>query len=369
MAATGRTASFESAALAERVRDAAFVYAVAHADGDSLAAAGQLARACDALETPYQVSLVRSRSSARSRVASVAASDTALAVGVDAGEGAHPLDADGPSALAAYAVADRLATDATDPALAIAGAVSAGWTPQGDLLDAVSVTRRPGVGIPVADLADGLAHSTRLSGSFSGDEGMAGALLAELGLPAELDADAHRRLASRVALDVTDGAPASAVDALSGVLRPHVVDDASFETVEGCADVLDAVARTAPGVGAAFALGRGDRADVLDAWRDAANTVHAALAAAEPERYSGLVTVDAGDADPWLVARLARDFHSVEPAALALGDESASLATTDADARRVLAAVVGADHVGGRGDLAASTHLTDDLAETVRGEL
>jgi len=369
MAATGRTASFESAALAERVRDAAFVHAVAHADGDSLAAASQLARACDALGTPYQVSLVRSRSSARSRVASVAASDTALAIGVDAGEDAHPLDTDGPHALAAHEVADRLAPESADPALALAGAVSTDWTPQGDVLDAAAVSRRPGVGIPVADLADGLAHSTRLSGPFSGDEGMAGALLAELGLPAELDADAHRRLASRVALDVTDDAPVSAADALSRVLRPHVLDDDSFETVEGYADVLDTVARVAPGVGTAFALGRGDRADVLDAWRDAASAAHAALAAAEVKRYSGLVTVDAGDADPWLVARLARDFHGVEPAALALGDESAALATTDADARRSLAAVVGADHVGGRATLASSTRLTEDLAETVRGEL
>ncbi|MEE6209768.1 hypothetical protein U3A55_06345 [Salarchaeum sp. III] len=369
MAATGRTASFESAALAERVRDAAFVYAVAHADGDSLAAAGQLARACDALGTPYQVSLTRSREGARSRVASVAASDTALAIGVDAGEDAQPLDTDDPLALAAYAVADRLAPESADPELALAGAVSAGWTPQGDLLDAAAVSRRPGVGIPVADLADGLAHSTRLSGPFSGDEGMAGALLAELGLPADLDADAHRRLASRVALDVTDDAPASAADALSRVLRPYVVADGSFETIEGYADVLDAVARTAPGVGAAFALGRGDRADTLDAWREAASTVHAALAASEPKRYSGLVTVDAGDADPWLVARLARDFHSTEPAVLATADESAALATTGTDARRVLAAVVGADYVGGRDTLAASTRLIDNLAETVRGEL
>ncbi|WP_204282247.1 hypothetical protein, partial [Serratia marcescens] len=45
-----------------------------------------------------------------------------------------------------------------------------------------------GVGVPTADLAAGLAHSTLVHASFSGDEQAAGAFLAELGLPPEPDA-------------------------------------------------------------------------------------------------------------------------------------------------------------------------------------
>lgn len=341
------------------------MHAVAFRDGDSLAAVGLLGRALDALGTPFQVSAVASRDAARERFDRVPDDDTALSVGLPM-EGALSLDADGPQSVAAYDVVQRLAPDAADASLAIAGGLAAGWTPQGVALDDAGVSRRPGLGLPVADLADGLAHSTLLSGPFSGDEGMAGALLAELELPAELDEAAHRRLASRVALDVTEGAPSSAADALSGAFRPHVADG-PVATLEGYADVLDAVARTDPGLGVAFALSRADTADVLDAWRSAAKRAHAAVRAADPARYSGLVVVDAADANPGIVARLVRDFVAAEPAALAVGDDSAALAVSDGDALDRLGDAASPGRVGGTDRIATTTDADDDLVRALTG--
>jgi len=364
MSTTGRTAS-GSSGVVETLGSAGFVHVVAARDGDSLAAVGLLGRAFGALGTPFQVSAVASRDAARERFGRVPKDDAALSVGVPT-EDALSLDADGPRSVAAYDVVRRLAPDAADPALAIAGGLSTGWTPQGSVLDDADVSRRPGLGLPVADLADGLAHSTLLSGPFSGDEGMAGALLAELELPAELDDAAHRRLASRVALDVTEGAPPSAADALSRVLRPHVAD-APVATLEGYADVLDTVARTDPGLGVAFALSHADHADVLDAWRNAATRSHAAVRAADPARYSGLVAVECPDADPGIVARLVRDFVADDPAALAVGDDIAALAVSDGDARDRLGDIVDAGTVGGTERVATTTNADDDLARVLAG--
>lgn len=371
MSTTGRPASAAAGALAERLQDAGFMHAVAHGDGDSLAAVGLLGRALDALDVPFQVSVVRSRATARSRVESVRDEDVALAVGVDATSldaDAESLDADGPLSVAAFDVVRTLDEESADPVLALAGGLAADWTPQGDVLDAADVSRRPGVGIPVADLADGLAHSTLVHASFSGDEGMAGALLADLSLPAELDDAAHRRLASRVALDATEDAPERSADALGRVLRPHVADGRTA-TVEGYADVLDTVAREAPGLAAAFALGRVDTAAVLDEWRDASTRAHAAVRAADPARYSGFVAVDAGDADPWLVARLVRDYVSPEPAVLAVGEDASALAVTDADARAVLEHASDPDGVAGTEQVASTTRVDDALVDDVGGEL
>ncbi|MFC7323832.1 exonuclease RecJ, partial [Halorubrum rutilum] len=163
------------------------------------------------------------------------------------------------------------------------------------------VRRRPGVAIPTADLADGLAASTLVRTPYSGDTEGARAALAELGLPAELDDDARRRLASLVAVDVADadGAIARAASAVERALRPYeaVGDAAPFETVGGYADVLDALAREAPGTGVALALAADPGDDLataaLDAWRSHGLAAHRALDAATTGRYDGCVVVRA----------------------------------------------------------------------------
>ncbi|GAA0297522.1 hypothetical protein [Halarchaeum salinum] len=344
MSTTGRPeSSGDATLLAERCREAAFVRVVARPDGDALAAAGLLARACAATRTPYQLSVAATRGAASDRLLAGEDDDTTLAVGFDDTVADATLGGD-PLSRTAFETASEF--HEPDRALALAGVCAAGDAPMGDLADAFE--RRPGVGLPVADLSDGLAHATRLHADWSGDDRQAGALLAELALPAELDDDARRRLASRVALDATEGAAPRAVEALADVLRPHVTPDAPFETVEGYADVLDCLAVAAPGLASALAIGVADRPMALDAWREHASATHAALRTADPSRYSGLVVCDV-DAPAWPLARLVRDTLTEDPAALVVGIDGAALATTPdgPDARETLATAVGADAVAG----------------------
>mgnify|MGYP000501255370 CR=1 FL=1 len=169
---------------------------------------------------------------------------------------------------------------------------------------------------------------------------------------AELDDDARRRLASRVALDATEDAAPRAVGALGGVLRPHVTPNGPFETAEGYADVLDCLAASEPGLASALALGVADRPTALDAWREHASATHAALRTTDPARYSGFVVAET-DAPAWPLARLLRDTRTDEPAVLVVGGGDAALATTSdgPDARATLADAFGDDAVAG-----ASTH-------------
>jgi len=348
MSTTGRSeSSGDAATLAERCREAAFVRLVARPDGDAIAAAGLLGRACTAIRTPYQVSVASTRGAASDRLLADADDDTTLALGFD-GTPADATLADDTLSTGALAAARELHDSSAS--LALAGVRAAGDVPSDDL--AAAFDRRPGVGLPVADLADGLAHATRLHADWSGDDRQAGALLAELDLPAELDDDARRRLASRVALDATEDAAPRAVGALGGVLRPHVTPNGPFETAEGYADVLDCLAASEPGLASALALGVADRPTALDAWREHASATHAALRTADPARYSGFVVAKT-DAPAWPLARLLRDTRTDEPAVLVVGGDDAALATTSdgPDARATLADAFGDDAVAG-----ASTH-------------
>ncbi|GGN23402.1 hypothetical protein [Halarchaeum nitratireducens] len=366
MSTTGRSeSSGDAATLAERCREAAFVRIVARPDGDAIAAAGLLGRACAAIRTPYQVSVAATRGAASDRLLA-ADDDATLALGFD-GTPADATLAGDTLSTGALAAARELHEPAAS--LALAGVRAAGSVPSGDLAEAFE--RRPGVGLPVADLSDGLAHATRLHADWSGDDRQAGALLAELDLPAELDDDARRRLASRVALDATENAAPRAVGALDGVLRPHVTPDGPFETAEGHADVLDCLAVADPGLASALALGVADRPTALDAWREHASATHAALRTADPARYSGLVAAEA-DAPAWPLARLLRDTRADEPAVLVVGDAGAALATAPdgPDAHATIAAALGDDVVAG-----ASTHARTDesdaeaVIDAVRGVL
>jgi len=338
-------------ALADVLADAPFARLVATDDGDALAAAGLLARALRAVGTPFQV-----------RVSADPVPDgdgDGVAVTVGAARGPHAIPGAGrPASTDAFAISRALGVD-PDPVVALAGVVAAGSVPgtdgSGDALDAAEasdrVRRRPGVAIPTADLADGLAASTLVRTPYSGDSEAARSTLATLGLPADLDDEAHRRLASLVAVDVADAAGASArsATAVERALRPYAADG-PFETVGGYADVLDALAREAPGTGVALALDADPsdalRTAALDAWRSHGRAAHRALDAATTGRYDGcfvarvdLAGEDTGgeaaarDAAALLptVARLVRDFRSPEPVAIAVGESAGQLAAAATD--------------------------------------
>lgn len=356
MATTGRSKVASEPDAASVLSGAEFVRVTVAPTGGSVAAAAMLAGACDERAVPFQVRVARSAS------ASLDGDDATshVTVGIDAESADASVTED--MANEAFALAREAGGD-PNPVLAFAGAVADGGDPSSDVREAAGLDRRPGVGVPTADLAAGLAHSTLFQASFSGDEQAAGATLAELEFPPELDESARRRLASVVALDATEDASPRATDAVEAGLRPHATPDSVFETVEGHADVLAALAWDAPGLGVAFALGAADRTDAVEAWRSHGRSAHETVRAAEPARHRGVVVVDATDSQP-TVARLVRDYRAEEGAVLAVGDGDAALATTDANAGEVLPDSVGTSRLA-----ATETDDEDGLVETVRGAL
>jgi len=325
MSTTGREQTPATAAsdVAASLREAAFVRLVSDATGEALAGTGVVARALDAAGTPFQASVV----------APFADPDRTTEADVTVAVGPTPARADyaltATPAATAFDVARELGVE-TDPALALAGTIAGGGL-DGSVAEATEqagLERRPGLAIPVADIADGLAHSTLLSAPFSGDEERIRELLAELDLPAEPTADDRRRVASLVALAATDDAPPQAASSVGRGLHPYV--GGPFETVGGAADVLDAVARERPGVGLALALGHDSaRPAALNAWRDHAKRAHGAVDDATTGRYDGLF-VARGDAMPVdTVARLIAAFRSPEPVTLVVTDGEAAARAPD----------------------------------------
>lgn len=331
-------------ATAETLASAPFVRVVAASDGDSLAAAGILAGACDTRATPFQL-----------RVGRETATEDAVTVAVG------PVGVEGdvtlptPASPAAYATAAELDAD-PDPVLALAGTVAAGETVESapSALEAAEdrLQRRPGIAVPTDAYPAGLAASTLLHAPFSGDESAAAALVAELGDADETEAY-DRRLASLAAIDTVsaEGATTRAAEQVERALRPYETPDGPFATLGGYADVLDAVSRTAPGAGIGLVLGRGEaaRENALDAWRTHGETVHRLLQEAEPARHHGLSVLSVPGSDPATlpaVARLYRDFRSAEPLVLAVTDGAAA-AAGESDVGQAVAAA--ADAVGGSG--------------------
>lgn len=361
MSTTGRpNASAPAESLAAAVRDAGFVRLAGTADGDALAAVGVLGRALRATEVPFQAS-VRPVPEEDGTEA-----DVVVGVGADLGDVALT---DGPLAITAFEAARDLGDD-PDPLLALAGVVASGATPGRDapLFEAAEprLDRRPGVALPVADLADGLAHSTLVHAGFSGDREAATAALADLELPADVDDDAHRRLASLVALSAVEGAPDRAAEAVERALRPY--EGGPFETLGGYADVLDACARVAPGTGVALALGH-DPEGPLDAWREHGQSAHAAVDEASTARHDGVFVVRAeGDAPLGTVARLVHGYRSPEPLVLVVADDEAAAHGEDAfDVLREAAADVGAVPAGrGTAGHARGVEDADALVSALR---
>jgi hypothetical protein len=336
----------DPAAIAASLREARFVRVVSAASGDAVAASGLVARACRDAGVPFQVRVREDPDPTPT--------DDELVVSVGTGGGDVALVGPDPASTTAYAVAGTLGEE-RNPVLGMAGVVAAGEAPGGDVLAdgeaAELVERRPGVGVPTADLADGLAHSIRLRAPYSGDVEAARAALADLDLPAELDESDHRRVASVVALDAaaTGGVP-SATDAVGAVLRPYATPGGPFATVGGYAEVLDAVARSEPGTGVALALGHDARSAALDAWRAHARAVHGYLDGATTGRYDGLFVarVDGGTPGELATAAgLVRAYRSPEPVALVVTEGVAAAVGDGADLAAACDAA--ASSLGGRG--------------------
>ncbi|WP_254823705.1 exonuclease RecJ [Haloglomus halophilum] len=367
--------------VAAACREAGLVRLVATSDGDALAATGVLARALSATGIPFQASVHPFPAETRGDGTDADATVTVGAPGGDVALDGHP------ASPAAYAAARDIAPDAADPTLALAGVLAAGAAPGDDpttLADdatAAGCDRRPGVGVPTADLADGLAHTTLVHTPDSGDIEAYRAALAERDLPTERTGDtseddtaagearedAGRRLASLLAFDaVRSGeAPPRAADAAERALRPHAGARCPFATVEGYADVLDATARRAPGTGVALALGHDAREAALDAWREHASAAHHALRAADTSRYDGCVAVVTRTGPVETVARLVRDFRSPEPAVLVIGDGEAAAAGDGVDVGEPLRATAAA---GGPSGGRASSDGSGGGTSHARGE-
>ncbi|PSQ45962.1 exonuclease RecJ [Halobacteriales archaeon SW_7_68_16] len=305
---------------------------LARPDGDAVAAAGLLARIRTALGCPFQVSVPstpveRERRAAESQGVTIALGPTDAADTV-----VDPVE--GSVARAAWVLGRSLST-APDPILAAAGIVAAGGDPgggDGPLAGDSGVARRPGIAIPTADVADGLAHTALVYADGWDDPETVAVSLDEHGLAATAPEDdgARKRLASFVAMSVAGDPDATppAGTAVERFLRPHVIDG-PVATVGGYADVLDAGVTTDPGAVVALALGRDGEAireSALDAWRRAGRAARTAVQTGERSRYSGLEVLrlpEAGagaGAAPRLVARLLLSYRAREPAVLAIGD-------------------------------------------------
>jgi hypothetical protein len=325
MAIAGRSENSPAAdSAADVLREAAFVRLLTSDDSDSLAAAGLLGRALTEQETPFQARVARRVPTATDDVDA-----TTVHIGREGGDLA--LSGVEPVSETAFEIARDLDAD-PDPVLALAGMAEGfeGSAAFEQARERDRIERRPGVAVPVADLADGLAHTTLVRAPFSGDPEAAAAALDGYEDP--------RAVASLLALSVTntDGATPRAAESVTRALRPYTItaDDehavsGRCATVGGYADVLRACARERPGVGLALALGHNVWDAALDAWRTHGQRAHAALDTATTERHRGVFVAHIDDAPLATTARLLRDFRSPEPVALAVSETQAAAAAAE----------------------------------------
>ncbi|MXR52218.1 hypothetical protein GRX03_11470 [Halovenus sp. WSH3] len=327
MSAAGHPAETTPSDLRAAVEEAEFVRLVAATDADSVAAAGLLADALDHRQIPYQMSVTPLEQPAQRSTDT----DLLVAVGRPVTGGDLTIGLDDAATRTAHTVARELG--AGDLPLALAGAVAAEGHP-GDELATVArqrgIERRPGVAVPTADPADGLAHSTLVHAPFSGRDDIG----AELGveIPPEPTEEDRRRLASAVALSVA-GDPAGVdrgSEAVERLLRP--LAGGPFGTIGGYADLLSAVAREQSGLAVALALGRVDAERALDCWRRHGASAHEAIRTATTSRYDGLFVVQCSDPAPvCTVAELVAAYRSPEPVVLAVDSDRAAVTTRAGD--------------------------------------
>ena len=356
MATTDRSTDATSALELE---SAGFVRVIARRDGDALAASGVLARALADAAIPFQVSVastVQERTARATGGAEPREDELTLVVGSSEASSdrvEHLETDDRPVSLLACEHARELGAE-PDPVLALAGSFAAGVEPGAGetewLLESATdrglLTQRGGVATPTDDLADALAHTTACRGPWSGDLEAAREAIDALEATDDSDGIDPRRFASLLALDVVGCANATTrgATAVGRLLRPYGTPEGPFETLGGYADVLEATARDAPGIGVALAMGTGgDRTleAALECWREHGLRTHEAFDTASTRRYDGLFVVsvdgeaavdtgpDAYDGTLETVARLTADYRSPEPVVLAIGSAQAAIATLD----------------------------------------
>jgi|GEM_PF-1128691 len=334
MSATGRPeqSTPQASDIAVDLLDAGLVRLVAAATGDAVAAAGLLTKALESNGVAHQTSVVTLAEPAER------ATDADLTVSL----GRPSVDADAvlgvggdTASETALSVATELGT--ADYELALTGIYAAGKRPGSDVLAAASecdIERRPGVGVPTGEFADGLAHTSLIHAPFSGGTEAASEALAAAGVDetaAERSEDSHQRVASMVALAVCEDEQSTprAAETLERFLRPLATPDGRFETVEGYADVLDATAREQPGLAVPLTLDAVDSSTPLDVWRRHTTRAHDAVRSTATARYDGLFVVQCDATAPLgTVARLVRDFRSPEPLVLAVAEGEAAAAAT-----------------------------------------
>lgn len=332
--------------IASTITEHGVVQMGVRADAGSLAAAGIIARVCEAVGAGFHITTVRTTAEHAAWHETTDPDAGVLSIGIDAeSPGGLP-----PVCLGA-AVADRL--DVLVPvALVVAGGLADGRPPS--TLDAPGIDfdgihQRPGLGIPTEDPIVGVAYSTLIHGSFSGDPDAVRELL-----PVDGDSDGEsftdtdrKGVASVVALEClgSEAATDRATVGLERFLQPHV-GKSPFASLEGYMDVLDVVSRSQPGLGIALTTGANIQEAALAAWQDTATQVHAGIRDAELSRYDGVV-VARTEGPVELVARVLRDYRSPEPVVLAINDGSAGLATVDREAGSLVEAVTDAVDASG----------------------
>lgn len=323
--------------IAAQLCEADFVRLVTTPDGDALAATGVLAQT---LTVPFQASVARNE---------VGESEADVTVTIGRADGDVAIIEE-PLSVRAFEVAQALNESESDSnsisdhgpvlVLALAGIVAA----ERDLsahtdafgIEVTDIDSIPGIGVPTTDLADGLAHTTLVHAPFSGDLEAATEALSDIvpDINANPDLDEHGRVvASMLALSVVREAKTRASETIDRAVCPYGVAEIGgttqlpFATLAGYADVLDALARSWPGIGLALALGHDCHEAALDGWREHARAAHTAIHNADISRYRGLVVADITETTSesgtiGTVARLVRDYRSQEPVVLAIADDA-----------------------------------------------
>jgi hypothetical protein len=331
MATTGTaTESRDPVNLASDLHDADLVRVVSRADGDGLAAATILGAALADRDIPRHLSLAPSRKRVAPRLEG---DDTVIVLGFQGFEQSCNADS---AAACAYELAQELGTD-PDPGLALAGATVAGVPPADPALEAArdrGLTQRPGLAIPTADMATGLAYTGWLHAEFSGDEEATTKFLADLDLPEPMNEQGHRMVASAVALEATDTQPSErASTAIANAVGPRTTPTA-FETIGGYADVLNAATKMDAGAALA-ALLTGAESRLLEMWQMYGAKVHEAVAEL-PQTETPVETATVEGIPPEDVARLGRDFRVPADRFYVEGPATIALATREETAIETL---------------------------------
>lgn len=299
---------------ANRLHAAEFVTVSTSPTADAIAATAALVQLFQQQSVPFHVRL------GAAPTVTVAEDAPSIAVGTSSQEADVHLAP--PATTEVTEITERFGTE-PDPVLSAVGRQVWEAEPTSDDGADSDQKRSPGVGLPVADVADGLTHSTLLRGPWSGDTDYR-----EIPQDAENDAD----LASLVALEALQASavPARTASALERALHPMTTAEHAFPTVEGLADVLTVLAAEDPGMALAVACEPAThREEAVQRWHRSAAAVHDRLSTGPDETGGDVAVYYDADPAPHVLARLARDFEGEAACVLALSAETVAVATCD----------------------------------------